>query len=102
MTKTSARRTALVAAGAAAAFALAACGSDSKTVEQYKDAGVSSRNDAPAEVGTMPDGFSNWASKCDGPNRVYTVFHYNNAKDTGGDVAGAIAVVANDPRCTSK
>ena len=79
---------------------LAGCDANTKRVEQYKDAGVSSRNDAPAEVGTMPDGFSNWASKCDGPNRVYTVFHYNNDKESGGDVAGSIAVVPNDPRCT--
>jgi hypothetical protein len=102
MTKTTARRAALIAIAAASLLALVGCGTGSKRVEQYKDAGVSSRNDAPAEVGTMPDGFSNWASKCDGPNRVYTVFHYNNDKDTGGDVAGSIAVVANDPRCLSK
>lgn len=41
----------------------------------------------------MPDGFSNIASKCDGPNRVYVVFHSDSAY-------GSVAVVANDPRCT--
>lgn len=40
----------------------------------------------------MPDGFSNWASKCDGPNRVYTIYH-------GDQKYGSIAVVPNDPRC---
>lgn len=42
----------------------------------------------------MPDGFSNLASKCDGPNRVYVIFHNDSAY-------GAVAVVANDPRCTT-
>jgi hypothetical protein len=102
MTKTPARRAALVAAGTAAAFVLAACGSDSKAVEQYKDAPISSRNEAAAVVGTMPDGFNNWAAKCDGPNRVYTIFHFKTTKDAADGAYGSIAVVPNDPRCTSK
>lgn len=102
MTKTTARRVALVAAGTVAAFALAACGSDAKSVEQYKDAPVSSRNDTAAVVGTMPDGFNNWAAKCDGPNRVYTIFHFKTTKGTDDGAYGSIAVVPNDPRCTGK
>ena len=83
----------------AAAVLLTGCNSDSKRVEQYKDASVAGRNEDPAVIGTMPDGFSNWARKCDGPNMVYTIFHYNNNKENGGDTYGSISVVPNDPRC---
>jgi hypothetical protein len=85
----------------AAAMLLAACDSDSKRVEQYRDAPMGTRNDGPADIGTMPDGFSNWAAKCDGPNRVYVIFHYSNNKESGGDTYGSIAVAPNDPRCTA-
>lgn len=66
-----------------------------KANQQFNDAGrTATENDGPAQVISMPDGFSNLASKCDGPNRVYVVFHNNNPY-------GSVAVVANDPRCTS-
>lgn len=96
-------RIVLALTGFAAAIALTACGavSDSKYVEQYKDAKIESVNEAPAHKGTMPDGFSNWAAKCDGPNMVYVIFHYSNNNGSGnGDQYGAISVVPNDPRCT--
>lgn len=64
-----------------------------KATEPFKDASISSRNSEPARVGTMPDGFSNWAAKCDGPNMVYVIFK-------GDNTYGSIDVVANDPRCT--
>ncbi|MBL7487151.1 hypothetical protein [Frankia sp. AgW1.1] len=80
---------AVVAAGV---IALSAAGCMDKVTEPFKDAGVSGRNNAPAEVGTMPDGFGNWAAKCDGPNMVYTLFHKDAAY-------GGIAVAPNDPRC---
>lgn len=69
---------------------LASC--SGKLTERFKDAPVQSRNDGPAHIGTMPDGFGNWAAKCDGTNMVYTLFHQDSAY-------GGIAVVPNDPRC---
>jgi hypothetical protein len=60
--------------------------------EPFKDAHVSSRNNSAAEVGTMPDGFSNWATKCDYGNRVYVIFKKDHTY-------GSIAVVAQDPTC---
>ena len=45
-----------------------------------------------AVVGEMPDGFSNWAMKCDGRgHRVYTTYH-------GDRAYGAITVV-RDTAC---
>lgn len=85
---------ALAAAAAAALLALALTGCDKQT-EPFKDAPRASMNNDPAAVITMPDGFNNIASKCDGPNRVYTIYHADSTY-------GAVAVVANDPRCTSR
>ncbi len=70
---------------------LTSCSWD-KFSEPYKDARRGSTNDKPADVITMPDGFSNAASKCDGPNRIYVVYK-------GDERYGSIAVVPNDPRC---
>lgn len=63
-----------------------------KFTEPYRDAPVGARNEGPADIITMPDGFSNIASKCDGPNRVYVIYHGNRAY-------GTVAVAPNDPRC---
>jgi hypothetical protein len=41
----------------------------------------------------MPDGFSNVAHKCDGPDMVYVIFHNDGAY-------GSVAIAPNDPRCT--
>lgn len=65
----------------------------SKFTEPFHDAPRGSTNSGPADVGTMPDGFSNYATKCDHGNRVYVVFHNDKAY-------GSIAVVANDPTCS--
>jgi hypothetical protein len=73
-----------------AAGALSGC----KATEPFNDAPVASHNKAPAEVLNMPDGFSNVATKCDHGNRVYVVFHGDNAY-------GSVAVVANDPTCAA-
>lgn len=81
----------LLVIGAAGAFMLAGAGC-AKFTEPFKDAHVSNRNTGPATVGTMPDGFNNWAAKCDGTTRVYTLYH-NDAK------YGGIAVSPNDPQC---
>lgn len=69
---------------------LASCGS--KGVEQFKDAPVGDRNTSKADLITYPDGFSNVAAKCDGPNRVYVIFKADATY-------GSLAVAPNDPRC---
>jgi hypothetical protein len=66
-----------------------------KANEPFKDAKRGETNNSPADTITMPDGFNNVASKCDGPNRVYVVFHSDAAY-------GSVAVVPNDPRCTGE
>lgn len=71
-------------------FAATACGTADFT-EEFNDAPRGDTNDDPADIITMPDGFGNLASKCDGPNRVYSA-------RAGGD-GRSVAVVANDPRC---
>ena len=83
------RKLRLIIGGAVLALGLTGC---SKATEPFKDAGVSGRNDDPARVITFPDGFSNAAGKCDGPNMVYTAFK-------GDDNRSAVAVAPNDPRC---
>lgn len=75
---------------AAAGFGLMGCGA--KANEPYKDVHVSGHDDSPAMVHRMPDGFSNFAEKCDGHgHRVFTLFH----SDSG---YGGIAVI-DDPKC---
>jgi hypothetical protein len=86
------RKTKLALTGAAAVALLSVAGC-AKFSEPYKDAPRGSTNSAPADVITMPDGFSNVASKCEGPNRVYVVFK-------GDKTYGSIDVVKDDPRCT--
>jgi hypothetical protein len=87
--------TAVTIAAALAALVFTSAASCS---EKRQDAGVSGRNTGPADVINMPDGYSNVASKCEGPNRVYVIYHgsFDDPKPYG-----SIAVVANDPRCTS-
>jgi hypothetical protein len=90
------RGIAAAAIGTVLFVTLGASSCDNKYTEPYKDAprtGVT--NDQPADIFTMPDGFSNGATKCDHGNRVYVVYH--------GDVAyGSIFVVAQDPTCPRK
>lgn len=80
------------ALGILAALVLTLTACNDKYNEPFRDAPRGANINGPADVGTMPDGFSNWAAKCDGPNRVYTAYH-------GDHAYGAIAVVPNDPRC---
>lgn len=63
-----------------------------KATEPFKDAHRGATNNDPADTFTMPDGFSNGATKCDHGNRVYVVFK-------GDNLYGAIAVVPQDPTC---
>ena len=52
----------------------------SKITEPFHDAPVSHQIGGPAEVGSMPDGFNNFAEKCDDHgNRVFVVFHSDSA-----------------------
>lgn len=84
----------IIACGVAALVLVstAACGANSKATEQFKDAGVSNRNDDSATIFTMPDGFGNGASKCLVPGiRVTVLFHGNSAY-------GGVAMVA-DKNC---
>lgn len=90
MHRTMKRIAAAVAVAALAVVTLAGC--TGKVSEPFKDASRGASNSGPADTITMPDGFSNVAAKCDGPNRIYVVFH-------GDNPYGDIAVVPNDPRC---
>lgn len=71
-------------------------GACDKVQEPFKDAQRTNvTNGAPADTITMPDGFSNVATKCDHGNRVYTAYH--------GDLAYAsIYVVPQDPTCAQR
>lgn len=63
----------------------------SSITESFNDAPISRKDDSPAEVYSMPDGYANFASKCDSHgNRVYTT------RTEGGE---AMAVVPSDPSC---
>jgi predicted amidohydrolase YtcJ len=87
---TNKRWAAVVGGGIVAAVVLGGC--SSKSQEPFKDAPVSGRNQASAEVLTMPDGFSNLAEKCDGHgNRVIVAFH--------GDGSYAALTAIRDPGC---
>lgn len=70
-----------------------AVGCSEKSKEPFRDSAISGRNEEPARVITFPDGFSNMAAKCDGPNMVYSPYKGDNNRT-------AIAVAPNDPRCT--
>lgn len=77
----------------AALCVLPLAGCTDKANEPFHDAQRESQeNRNPATVGTMPDGFSNYASKCDHGNRLYVAFH-------GDSPYASLAVVAADPSC---
>lgn len=83
------KRVAIIATGAA--LVLAGCGSD-KISEPYKDAPRTGMNTSGAETGSMPDGFSNYSTKCDRPGiRVYVLYHADAPY-------GSITAIA-DPKC---
>lgn len=83
----------LAVAALAAAVPLAGCAG--KYQEHGKDAPIGARDDKPADVINMPDGYGNVAAKCHGPNMVYSLFHLNAEY-------GAVAVAPNDPRCAGE
>lgn len=84
--------TAVVLATSAVLFLGGAAGCD-KQLEQFNDADlVDSGNSQPAQGISMPDGFSNVATKCDHGNRIYVAFK-------GDSAYAAIAVVPDDKSC---
>lgn len=85
---------ALLAAAAIAGLTLAGCGAyGDKYSQPYNDAPRSRvLNNTPADVVTLPDGFSNLATKCDHGNRIYVAFHGNRGY-------ASLAVVAHDASC---
>jgi hypothetical protein len=80
---------------ALAGLALVSCGG-----EGSKDAPRGVDDEGPADVLLFPDGFSNVAHKCDGPNMVYS--STNGGSGNEGSNRAAIAVVPNDPRCAPR
>jgi hypothetical protein len=85
----------LAALGAATVLTLgmlSGCG------EENRDAPRGTEDTGPADVIQFPDGFSNVAHKCDGPNMVYSA---TNGAGTGDakSTRASISVIANDPRC---
>jgi hypothetical protein len=72
---------------------LTACTPGDKAAQPYQDSPRTGQvNNKPADIITMPDGFTNLASKCDGPNRVYVAYH-------GDSNYASVFVVPNDSRC---
>ena len=69
-------------------------GCSEKEKERFQDAPTADeRNSDEAVVIEFPDGFSNVAGKCDGPNYLYSGYKVDAN-------LSAIAVVTDDPRCT--
>lgn len=80
----------IAALSAITLLTLAATGCSAFT-EPYNDAPVDHKNDDAAVVYSMPDGFANFAEKCDE--------HGNLVISTRTDGGEALAVVPNDPDC---
>ena len=68
-------------------------GCTDKAREQFRDAPVEGRNKAPAEIISMPDGFSSVATKCSHGTRLFVAFK-------GDANRAAIAVAPGDPSCS--
>jgi hypothetical protein len=87
-----ARRISLLAVGLVAMFTLTGCFGAAKITEPFNDAQRAKEFSGPADVITMPDGFSNLATKCGpGGNRYTVAFHSDSPY-------AAVSVVA-DPTC---
>lgn len=88
------KKASLAAMAAIGAFVLLGASSCESWNEPFNDAPRTKiTNDGAADIVTMPDGFSNWATKCDHGNRIYSAYH----GDAGPWAAGL--VVPNDPTC---
>lgn len=74
-------------------LAIALVGCSQKGQEQFKDSPrTGNRNATPADIISMPDGFSSVATKCDHGNRVYVAFK-------GDANRAAIAISPHDATC---
>jgi hypothetical protein len=88
-----ARRNGLLAAIVVVlALVLSGCDWSDKVTEPFRDAPRDRTFDNKADVLTMPDGFSNMATKCGPGGMRYTVAYH------GDSAYAAISVVA-DPTC---
>lgn len=83
-----------ITAGIASVVMVLGLSSCAKMSEPFQDAPRGATNDSPADTITFPDGFSNAATKCDHGNRVYVLYHADSAY-------GSVAVVPNDPTCST-
>jgi hypothetical protein len=84
----------IAALGAIGAFLLFGATSCDSWNEPFNDAPRSKvTNGDAADIVTFPDGFSNWSTKCDHGNRIYSAYH----GDTGPWAAGLI--VPKDATC---
>jgi hypothetical protein len=71
---------------------LPACGGD-KYTEPFRDGPRSeTTNRESSDIIEFPDGFSNWATKCDHGNRIYSAYH-------GDSAYGAGMISPQDPSC---
>lgn len=78
-----------------AAFSLTACADQFDTFgEDLRDVRVDTRNDEPASIIQMPNGYSNVAYKCEGTTMIYS--SSNGKTVTAGR---SIAVVPEHPDC---
>lgn len=84
--------TLFVVVGLALIVGMVLSGCSDKAREPFRDAPVGARNEQPADLFMMPDGFSNLAAKCDGTARVYTLYH-------GDSAYGAGFASPNHPKC---
>jgi hypothetical protein len=86
------KRPAIILGTVVLALSVSAC---SSFAEPWNDAPVDHKDDGPAVIHSMPDGFANFASKCDGyGHRVFTT--------RGGDSAGKAIAVIDDPKCLTQ
>lgn len=74
-----------------AAFGLSACDPVGKATEPFKDAERADTHNNPADVVTMPDGFSNISTKCVDGIRYSVLYHADNPY-------GSLSTVV-DPNC---
>jgi hypothetical protein len=85
----------IITAAITAAGALLALSACSRLTEQWNDAPIDHKVDRPAIVYSMPDGFANYAEKCDEfGNLVITT--RAGADGVGGK---AVTVVPNEEGC---
>lgn len=69
----------LVVVGVACLAMVTSCGPTNKAVEPFNDAPIAAKHDGSADVYSMPDGFNNFAEKCDKyGNLVITTYHHDS------------------------